>query len=233
MQALAAVVDGGETLTTVADVDWARFAPPFTLQRRSPLIEALPEVRDALAAETLPASVAGTELERKLAGLSPAEQDRMLTALVRAEAAAVLGHHTPEAVEANRAFSELGFDSLTAIDLRNRLTTATGIQLPTTLVFDHPTSEAVAGYLRTEICPSESAGTPVLTELRQLESALAGIAADSEVRAEITARLQAMLSRWLGGDHDAPTAGAVASRATGHRRRSPRLHRQGTWSVMT
>ncbi|HEX6527901.1 MAG TPA: SDR family NAD(P)-dependent oxidoreductase, partial [Streptosporangiaceae bacterium] len=160
--ALGQVLDGGETQVTIADVDWATFAPPFTLRRPSPLIEALPEVRQVLAAAVAdggPAGPgAGTVLARQLAELAPPEQDRMLVQLVRSEAATVLGHSSPDAVEGRRAFSELGFDSLTAVELRNRLSTATGLRLPATLLFDYPSPMAVAVFLRQLVSGADQAG---------------------------------------------------------------------------
>ncbi|MEU6237319.1 type I polyketide synthase, partial [Kitasatospora sp. NPDC047058] len=151
---LAQILDGGEALTTVVDVDWARFAPPFTLRRRSPLIGSLPEVVEALAGDGPDSAVeqgAGTPLRQQLAGLPAAEQDRALVNMVRAEAAAVLEYASPEAVGSSRAFSELGFDSLTAVELRNRLGAATGLKLPATLLFDYPSPTVLAGYLRDEL----------------------------------------------------------------------------------
>ncbi|RPF25314.1 candicidin polyketide synthase FscB [Streptomyces sp. Ag109_G2-6] len=151
--ALERAVVGDETLTAVADVDWERFVPAFTSARPRPFIGDLAEVRLALAEES--AAPDGAEhtalLKGRLTGLSAGERDRVLLELVRTQAAEVLGHASAEAMPAGRAFRELGFDSLTAVELRNRLGAATGLRLPTTMVFDYPTPRVLADYLRGEL----------------------------------------------------------------------------------
>ncbi|WSL80572.1 SDR family NAD(P)-dependent oxidoreductase [Kitasatospora sp. NBC_01266] len=167
--ALKTVLDHDETFVAVADVAWDRFAPAFTSARPRPLLDGIPEVRDsqspAATVETAgrPGPQAATELGAKLLELSAADQDRLLLDLVRSNAAAVLKHSSPEAVAESRAFKELGFDSLTAVELRDRLTKATGLRLPTTLVFDFPTPLALAARLREALLGERAAGAAAPT----------------------------------------------------------------------
>ncbi|MFI9802962.1 type I polyketide synthase [Streptomyces sp. NPDC052301] len=144
----------GETAVTVADVDWERFVPAFAGTRSCPLLHGVPEARKALEARARTArsaEVPASALVQRLLGATPGEQSRILLDLVREQAATVLGHTGKGAFEADRTFRETGFDSLTAVELRHRLTTATGLKLPTTLVFDHPTPTALARHLGEEL----------------------------------------------------------------------------------
>ena len=93
---------------------------------------------------------AGGSLARKLAGVPESEHQQITLELVRGHVASVLGHSSPHAIDPDQPFKEMGFDSLSAVELRNRLIQATGIKLPTTVVFDHPTPTATAQYLHTK-----------------------------------------------------------------------------------
>ncbi|MFE7558762.1 type I polyketide synthase [Kitasatospora sp. NPDC057500] len=140
-------------LLTVADVDWAAFAETFAAARRRPLLEDLPELTGP-AAE---APHAETGWRSRLAELPPAERESVLVDLVRGHAARVLGYPSAEAIALKRPFRELGFDSLTAVELRNALAAETGLRLTATLAFDYPTPLALACHLLAESADAASA----------------------------------------------------------------------------
>ncbi|MFJ2574618.1 type I polyketide synthase [Streptomyces halstedii] len=152
VHALRQALDDDETVLAVADVDWERFAAVFTSTRPSPLLTGIPEARRALEAATGDSEAPTAALLRqRLAALGESEQHRLLLDLVRTHAADVLGHATVDAIRPGRAFQDMGFASLTAVELRNRLNAATGLRLPSTLIFDHPSSTALAQEIRTEL----------------------------------------------------------------------------------
>jgi acyl transferase domain-containing protein/NADP-dependent 3-hydroxy acid dehydrogenase YdfG len=111
------------------------------------------EMLPALLRDLAPRSVRrvprgrSASLQRRLLAVSDGERERVALEAVREEVAAVLGHGSPNAVSPQLTFKDLGFDSLTALELRNQLSLISGLRLPATLVFNHPTTEAVAGYL--------------------------------------------------------------------------------------
>nr|WP_244215746.1 SDR family NAD(P)-dependent oxidoreductase [Kitasatospora purpeofusca] len=118
----------------------------------NPLLRGLVRTPRRTAATGAPADDAA-DFAARLAALPEREQHRKVLDLVRSAAAAVLGHPSKNAVAAAQAFKETGFDSLGAVQLRNRLARATGVRLPATLVFDHPTPLALARHLRSELLP--------------------------------------------------------------------------------
>ncbi|MEV1122174.1 KR domain-containing protein, partial [Actinosynnema sp. NPDC049800] len=129
-----------------------------------------------------------------LVGLEADERRDAVLELVRREVAAVLGHKVSAGIEEQRPFQDLGFDSLTAVELRNRLTAATGVALQATLVFDHPTPAALTDHVIGVLAPA--ADESVLSELDRLEALLDGVDRQDDRREEITGRLRTILSRW-------------------------------------
>ncbi|NYV78628.1 acyl carrier protein, partial [Streptomyces sp. UH6] len=187
-----------------------RFVPAYTALRPSPLLADLPQATRALTAadggDGADDADVSAGLREQLAALSEEEQEARLLELIRQHAAAVLGHATPAEVEPDRAFREMGFDSLMAVDLRNRLTRSTGLRLATGFVFDHPNAAAGARVLRQELFRDGTAsGESLLRELDLLEASLGAGASepDALTRTRVAVRLQAFLSKWQGQERQA------------------------------
>ncbi|MGV9856795.1 SDR family NAD(P)-dependent oxidoreductase [Streptomyces sp. NPDC003442] len=212
-----ALADGAGELV-VADFDWPRFAPTYTLARPRPLLNALPDAREALDAasggtgadEGGAGAAAAAELAARLDGRPSAEQGRVLLDLVRTHVAALLGYDDPRTLDAARPFDDLGFDSVAAVDLRTRLCAATGRRLPSTMVFDYATPAALAEFLRAELSGdgNDAAGTAgVLAALDRIEESMTGLAPGEIEDAGVGARLNSLAAKVteiLGGTTGAP-----------------------------
>ncbi|MEV6710429.1 type I polyketide synthase [Lentzea sp. NPDC051208] len=165
----------------------------------SPLLRSLVGASGRVRARAATAQQDG-ELLRKLAELTAAQREEFLLDLVRREAALVLGRTGADSVEPARGFSDLGFDSLTSVEFRNRLSAATGLRLSSTLVFDYPSPAALAAFLHTELAgAAEPAGIALIEQIGRLEAMLAGADPDD---IEVDRRLQRLLSAWTAKRSD-------------------------------
>jgi acyl carrier protein len=189
-----------ETSVVIANIDWARFLPTFTAARPSGLFQEVPEVRRILAAESAVGKGPldeGQSWTQRMASLSEAEQDRAVTELVRTTVANVLGYAPSARIDTNRKFRALGFDSLSAVQLRNRLNATTGLRFSATTIFDYPTPTALIDHLRTQLVPDPTAASQsVMTDLDKLEATLSTSNISEQEHAEVAARLQALLRTW-------------------------------------
>jgi polyene macrolide polyketide synthase/pimaricinolide synthase PimS1 len=162
----------------------------------------VPALFQALTAPTAgrpPVRSAG--LAQRLATLNPAEGHEALLEFVRAHVAVVLGHGAAAEVDPDRTFLDLGFDSLSAVEFRNRIASATGLTLSATLAFNFPTPRELVPMLYAKIAPRpESAADSVLAELDRLADVLAGMeVADETLQEKVAGRLEALRTRWRAG----------------------------------
>ena len=195
IEALQQALLADESSLAVADVRWEKYALLFTSARARPLIEDLAEVQAALGPRTSGAPMATEgELREQLRSASVRERREMVLKLVCTEVARVMGHSTHESVDPKQAFKELGFDSLMAVEVHNRLVAVTGVQLPATLVFDYPTPVGVAEYLLGELVEDGSSeGASVERELASLERALLDLD-DEAKRKQALGRLRLLMA---------------------------------------
>nr|WP_260728699.1 type I polyketide synthase [Dactylosporangium roseum] len=210
-----AAISHGAAHLVAADLDLAALAVTPA--------EAVPELLRELATgnvrrpATATAQTRPGDLAAQLAGMDAAERQSALLDVVRTQAATVLGHADLDAVRPETNFKDMGFDSLTAVELRNRLSAVTGLRLPAAMVFDYPDPVALAGHLDSRLSP-EIPATPaavafdsVLEELAKLEGMLTALPGHGLDPRAVEARLEALLGSWKAA-HRHQDGGNVAER---------------------
>jgi mycoketide-CoA synthase len=207
------IVAEDEPCPVLARVEWPRFHPRFTALRPSPLLADLPDVRALSTAESGSSATHGAALIEKLTALPEEDREPAVLDLICSHVAAVLGYDSAEQVDRKRAFKDVGFDSLTAVQLRNRLNTATGLRLPATLIFDYPHPTSLASFLRSQVAASVPSPTDAaLAEFDRLEASLSAISfQDTEVRDVLAGRARELLSRLSGTAYAAIAEDDVAT----------------------
>ncbi|HEV7615664.1 MAG TPA: SDR family NAD(P)-dependent oxidoreductase, partial [Solirubrobacterales bacterium] len=192
MRLFEAARRSGEAALVAAPLDTVAIGAAASDATLPPLLSGL--VRAGAAAGSRQSAAS---LRARLAGLAPEEAEALVLGIVREQVAGVLGHDDGEAIDVEAPFKDLGFDSLGAVELRNRLSAETGLRLPSTLAFDQPNVSAVAGYLGSQLGGGDAAEprSPIHGALDQLESMLAEVPAQGEDREEVEARLRALSRR--------------------------------------
>jgi polyketide synthase 12 len=212
---LDAAVGDGRGHLVAADLDLAALAAtpaeavPALLRQLAPGGVGRPATA---AAQTRPGDLAA-----RLAGMDAARRQSALLEVVRTQAATALGHADLGAVRPETSFKDMGFDSLTAVELRNRLSAVTGLRLPAAMVFDYPDPATLAGHLDSRLSP-EIPATPaavafdsVLEELAKLEGMLTALPGHGLDPKAVEARLEALLGSWKAA-HGHQDGGNVAER---------------------
>ncbi|MDX3698012.1 SDR family NAD(P)-dependent oxidoreductase [Streptomyces europaeiscabiei] len=219
VRALRESVAAGDTAVVVADIRWDRFVPAYCAHGHRPLIDEIPDVeamlttRQAEDAAVDDRDGAMTALRGELSALPEAKRRRRLTDLIRTHVTAVLGAGAGDGVKPGRAFRDMGFDSLTAVELRNRLGAALGTGLSVTLVFDHPTPNALADHLGAELFPADTDVGALDPRLREIEAAYRATT-DPAARQELTDALRGLLDTWAPPT-DEPAHAAVDEELVG------------------
>ncbi|MFC9441074.1 SDR family NAD(P)-dependent oxidoreductase, partial [Nocardia sp. NPDC057030] len=182
-----AALAAGRALTVPARIDLG------ALRKQGGDVDALPPLLRGLLRASRRVADGGTaessKLVASLVGLGRAEQERIVLDAIRTHAAAVLGHASSDAVPADTPFMDLGFDSLGAIEFRNRLQSATGVQLSTTIVFDYPNAVELARYLGQEIAPADNPAARILEQVDALAASCATVALAHTDRSVLAIRL--------------------------------------------
>ncbi|RKR91912.1 polyene macrolide polyketide synthase [Micromonospora pisi] len=189
LAALRQAIGEDDTHVVIADVDWQRLLAVHP----DPLLDELVQTAESHV-EPQPTDDEPARLRDRLATAPQAQRHRILAGLVRVHAAQVLGHPNVQTVDLGQGFLEMGFDSLGAVKLRNRLNRVTGLRLPSSTLFDHPTPSALAEHLVAELAPDSA--TTVLAELDRLEAALAQVDMTAPAYPVISGRLAALASAW-------------------------------------
>ncbi|WP_260408611.1 phosphopantetheine-binding protein, partial [Planomonospora venezuelensis] len=190
-----AAVAGDDAVVVAARWDTAGLRARAENGDLPPMLRGL--VRVPRQAVSSAAHAGGTTLAGRMAALPRPDALRLLVESVQGHVAAVLAHGSAGSVEVNRPFNELGFDSLTAVELRNRLNADTGLRLPATLVFDHPTVTSLAEYLFTTLAPPEAVPEDTLRDaLARIDRALASANGEADsIRDRLVPILQSALAK--------------------------------------